>query len=117
MKEYDVVVIGSGSGLSIVSKALKKNLRIALVAEKYLGGTCFNVGCVPSKTLIYAADRVLDIEESAKFGVVASISSIDFAAIMERTRNSTSPNLSICSPPCLSLYPKYSATWSDSSLR
>jgi dihydrolipoamide dehydrogenase len=86
VKEYDIVVIGSGCGLSIVAKALERNLRVALVAEKYLGGTCFNVGCVPSKTLIYTADRVLQIGEAEKFGIGASLSSIDFGAIMERTR-------------------------------
>ncbi len=86
MKEYDVIVIGSGSGLSIVSKALKRDLRVALVAEKYLGGTCFNVGCVPSKTLIYPADRVMEIREAEKLGVRASLSAIDFAGIMTRMR-------------------------------
>ncbi len=86
MKAYDVIVIGSGSGLSLVSKALKRKLSVALVAEKYLGGTCLNVGCVPSKTLIYPADRAEEIREAEKLGIKAAVSSIDFSAIMERMR-------------------------------
>lgn len=86
MKAYEVIVVGSGSGLSIVSKALERGLKVALVAEKYLGGTCLNVGCVPSKTLIYPADVAEDIREARKLGVNGSVGSIDFSAIMERMR-------------------------------
>jgi len=86
MKEYDVIVIGSGSGLSIVYKALSEKARVALVAREYLGGTCLNVGCVPSKLLVYPADRIMEIEEAGKLGVTAPIKSIDFKGIMERMR-------------------------------
>jgi dihydrolipoamide dehydrogenase len=86
MKEYDVIVIGSGSGLSIVHKALSEKARVALVAREYLGGTCLNVGCVPSKLLIYPADRIVEIENAGKLGVTAPVKSIDFRGIMERMR-------------------------------
>jgi dihydrolipoamide dehydrogenase len=68
MKEYDVVVIGAGSGLSLVYKALSENLTVALVAREHLGGTCMNVGCVPSKTLLYVADTVIQIREAGRLG-------------------------------------------------
>ena len=86
MKEYDIIVIGSGSGLSIVYKALSEKARVALVATEYLGGTCLNVGCVPSKLLIYPADRIMEIENAGKLGIAAPIKSIDFKGIMERMR-------------------------------
>jgi len=66
MKNYDVIVIGSGVGLSIVFKALAAGLRVALVDKGNVGGTCLNVGCKPSKMLIYPADRIREIEEAKK---------------------------------------------------
>jgi len=86
MKEYDVIVIGSGSGLHLAYRALSENMKVALVAKEYLGGTCLNVGCASSKTLLYTADMVLEIERAKQFGISAGITSIDFPGIMERVR-------------------------------
>jgi len=86
MKNYNVIVIGAGAGLEIVSKALSSGLNVALVEKGKVGGTCLNVGCVPSKMLIYPADRIREIEEAKKLGIHARIDHIDFSAIMERMR-------------------------------
>lgn len=86
MKKYDVVVIGSGSGMEIVDKALSQGLKVALVDKGPFGGTCLNVGCIPSKLLIYPADRIAEIEDARKLGIHAKITSIDFNAIMDRMR-------------------------------
>ncbi|MGZ6238080.1 MAG: dihydrolipoyl dehydrogenase [Syntrophales bacterium] len=86
MKNYDVIVIGSGVGLSIVFKALAAGLRVALVDKGNVGGTCLNVGCKPSKMLIYPADRIREIEEAKKLGIHAEIDHIDFSSIMERMK-------------------------------
>jgi len=53
-----------------------------------IGGTCLNYGCIPSKQLIYPADRIVDIQDSGKLGITVSVEKIDFAAIMERVRKS-----------------------------
>ena len=91
MKSYDVVVIGAGDvGLGIVFKAVAQGLKVALVGKGPVGGTCLNYGCVPSKTLIYAADRISEIREATKFGVQAPIIAIDFQAIMDRMRKAVS---------------------------
>lgn len=86
MKEYDVIVIGSGSGMSIVSGVLNHGLKVALVDKGPLGGTCLNVGCIPSKMLIYPADRIVEIQEAKKLGITAEIKDIDFKSIMERMK-------------------------------
>jgi mycothione reductase len=86
MKKYDVIVIGSGCGTNIVDEALAHGLSVALVDKGPLGGTCANLGCIPSKMLIFAADRITEIQEAKKLGIEAEIRNIDFNFIMERMR-------------------------------
>jgi mycothione reductase len=89
MKQYDLVVIGSGCGAVVSDEAVGHGQKVALVDKGPLGGTCLNLGCIPSKMLIYAADRAVEIQEAGKLGIEAEIRSIDFASIMERMRKST----------------------------
>ncbi len=86
MKNYDVIVIGSGAGMIIVEEALADRLKVALVDRGPLGGTCLNLGCIPSKMLIFPADRIIDIENAEKLGIEAEIKRIDFEFIMNRMR-------------------------------
>ena len=86
MKEYDVIVIGAGEGLGIAFRAQSAGLRVALIDKGKLGGTCLNVGCIPSKILIHTADVITAIRESGKLGIHADITRIDFGAIMQRMR-------------------------------
>jgi mycothione reductase len=90
MKKYDVIVIGSGAGLLLVNRSILHGLSVALVDRGPLGGTCLNLGCIPSKMLIFPADRIMEIREAAKLGIYAKIEEIDFAAIMNRMRNAIS---------------------------
>ena len=69
MKEYDIVVIGSGSGMNIVDEAVSLDLKVAVVDKGPLGGTCLNLGCIPSKMLIFTADRIAEIQEAGKLGI------------------------------------------------
>jgi dihydrolipoamide dehydrogenase len=84
MKEYDVLVIGSGSGMTIASNAVAAGLKTALVEHGSMGGTCLNRGCIPSKMLIYPADVIRIIQEAEELGVNATITSIDFQKILSR---------------------------------
>jgi mycothione reductase len=85
---YDVVVIGAGdSGLSIAFGAAAEGLKTALVDKGKVGGTCVNYGCVPSKTLIHVADRILEIRETAKLGIHAEAINADFKTVMDRMRS------------------------------
>jgi dihydrolipoamide dehydrogenase len=86
MKTYDVIVIGSGAGSIVLENALAHGLSVALVDKGPLGGTCLNVGCIPSKMLVYPADRIMEIEQAKRLGIHAEIQKIDFKAIMERMR-------------------------------
>jgi dihydrolipoamide dehydrogenase len=84
VEQFDVLVVGSGSGMIVAANAVNSGMKVALVESGPLGGTCLNRGCVPSKMLIYPADVVAIIQEAAKIGINASVNSIDFQKIMER---------------------------------
>jgi dihydrolipoamide dehydrogenase len=86
MKTYDVIIVGSGSSGEIVDAAVSHGMTVAWVDKGPLGGTCLNVGCIPSKILIHPADRIMEIQEAKKIGITAEIKNIDFHAIMERIR-------------------------------
>lgn len=89
MKSYDVIVIGSGAGAIISDEAASKGFKTALIDKgPLIGGTCLNWGCIPSKMLIYTADRIVEIEEASKLGIEATITNVDFHSIMERMRKS-----------------------------
>ncbi len=84
MEKFDVLVIGSGSGMIVAAAAVDQGFRTAVVDSGPMGGTCLNRGCVPSKMLIYPADVVAILKESGKLGVNATVNSIDFKSIMRR---------------------------------
>ena len=84
--KYDIIVIGTGCGMIVVEEALQHGLKVALVDKGPTGGTCLNTGCIPSKMLILAADRIMEAQESKKLGVSTEIKNIDFKFIMERMR-------------------------------
>lgn len=88
MQSFDVLVVGSGSGMTIAEAALNKGLKVAVVEKDLLGGTCLNRGCIPSKMVIYPADVIQEIKHAASLGVKATIDEIDFPSIMERMRRS-----------------------------
>lgn len=88
VKEYDVLVVGSGAGAIIASQALAQGLKVALIDKGPVGGTCLNLGCIPSKLLVYPADLIRQIKESEKLFIKSTIEGIDFASIMNRMRRS-----------------------------
>jgi len=89
MKKYGAIIIGSGCGSIIVGETMAHGLKAAMIDKgPLIGGTCLNYGCVPSKQLIYPADRIVDIQDSGKLGIAARVENIDFAAIMERVHKS-----------------------------
>jgi dihydrolipoamide dehydrogenase len=86
MEKYDVLVIGSGSGMNVVANAVASGLKTALVEFGPMGGTCINRGCVPSKILIYPADLIMALEEGRRLGIDSTINKIKFEEIMDRMR-------------------------------
>ena len=84
MKEYDLIVIGSGAGMNIVATARGEGMKVALVENGPMGGTCLNRGCIPSKIWIYPADVIRMMEAAESVGVKAKLQSVDFDLIQRR---------------------------------
>ena len=67
--DYDLFVIGAGSGgVRAARMAAGKGKKVAVAEERYLGGTCVNVGCVPKKLFVYASQFPDLFHASAGFG-------------------------------------------------
>jgi len=67
--DYDLFVIGGGSGgVRAARVSARYGARVALAEERYLGGTCVNVGCIPKKLLVYASHYSAHFEDAAGFG-------------------------------------------------
>lgn len=84
MIEYGLIVIGSGAGMNVVDAALQRGLKVAVVEEGPLGGTCLNRGCIPSKVLIHAADVIREAESAAGIGVSFGSPKVDFGTLKKR---------------------------------
>jgi dihydrolipoamide dehydrogenase len=89
MKEYDVIVIGSGAGMTIASGAYQRGMRVAVVEHGPMGGTCLNRGCIPTKILTYVADLIVQTEHANELNITAKVESVDFPELMERMRRET----------------------------
>jgi len=90
MQEFDVVVIGAGPGGYVCAiRAAQLGLKTALV-EKYstLGGTCLNVGCIPSKTLLDSSERYFDcVHHFKNHGIKTENVGLDFSKMVQRVRD------------------------------
>src|SRR5690625_4625723 len=82
-EHYDVIIIGAGSGNSIPAPDYD-DVRIAIVEEDRFGGTCTNVGCIPTRMYVLAADAAENVRGASRLGVAATIDSVDWASIRER---------------------------------
>nr|WP_231747879.1 mycothione reductase [Auraticoccus cholistanensis] len=76
-------IIGSGSGNSLIDESLDGQ-RVALVEKGIFGGTCLNVGCIPTKMYVHPADLASTPERSARLGVRLQRESVDWVGIRDR---------------------------------
>lgn len=84
MQRFDLIVIGSGSGLEVSSTAAQRGLRVAVIDDGPFGGTCLNRGCIPSKMLIHVADVLESAQRADRFGLKVTVEGIDWPFIMHR---------------------------------
>ncbi len=81
--DYDLFTIGAGSGGVRASRmSASYGARVAVAEERYLGGTCVNVGCIPKKLLVYASHFGEDFEDAAGFGWAVADRHFDWARLI-----------------------------------
>ncbi|OOK83886.1 pyridine nucleotide-disulfide oxidoreductase family protein [Mycobacterium kansasii] len=83
METYDLAIIGTGSGNSILDDRYAHK-RVAICEQGTFGGTCLNVGCLPTKMFVYAADVAKTIRGANRYGVDAHIDGVRWDDIVSR---------------------------------
>jgi len=85
MEEYDVIILGAGqNGLPLALALVKSGRKTALIEEKYIGGTCINFGCTPTKTMIASAEAAHMARRAADFGVHTGPVTVDMQFVRQR---------------------------------
>src|ERR1700751_3970767 len=86
-EEYDVVVLGSGeAGKYIAWTLAKKGMRAIVIERRYIGGSCPNIACLPSKNIIHSAKVASYFLRSKEFGIRHDGFSIEMSGVRERKR-------------------------------
>ncbi|UOT06948.1 mycothione reductase [Rhodococcus opacus] len=83
MTHFDLAIIGSGSGNSLPDDRFADKT-VAILEEGTFGGTCLNVGCIPTKMFVYAAEVARTVGNSAKYGVDAELEGVRWPDIVKR---------------------------------
>ena len=93
---YDVIIIGAGPGGYVCAiRAAQLGMKVAIVEKRRtLGGTCLNVGCIPSKALLYASEMFAEAEHGlSALGVVVDKPKLDLAAMMKHKDETVAANV------------------------
>src|SRR5947209_7244064 len=86
-EEFDLVILGGGTGSTIAAWTFAgEGKRVAVVDRKYIGGSCPNIGCLPSKNIIHSAKVASYFRRSKEFGITLDGFAIDMAGVRERKR-------------------------------
>jgi pyruvate/2-oxoglutarate dehydrogenase complex dihydrolipoamide dehydrogenase (E3) component len=86
-EKYDVLVLGSGEGAKYLAWTLaKQGRRVGVIERKYIGGSCPNIACLPSKNIIHSAKVASYFYRGAEFGITKDNCKINMTAVRDRKR-------------------------------
>ncbi len=87
MEDFDIVILGSGTGSKVLAWTLPaEGQRVATIERKYLGGSCPNIACLPSKNIIHSAKVASYFRRSQEFGIMTQGFTIDMSGVRARKR-------------------------------
>jgi pyruvate/2-oxoglutarate dehydrogenase complex dihydrolipoamide dehydrogenase (E3) component len=87
-EEFDLVILGGGTGSTIAAWTFAgEGKRVAVVERKYIGGSCPNIACLPSKNVIHSAKVASYFRRSKEFGITHNGFAIDMTEVRERKRS------------------------------
>lgn len=86
-EEFDLVILGGGTGSTIAAWTFAgEGQRVAVIDRKYIGGSCPNIACLPSKNIIHSAKVAAYVRHSAEFGIPRNNFTINMPAVRDRKR-------------------------------
>ena len=90
MHDFDSIIIGGGpAGTKCAMELAHGGQKVALIEKTAIGGTCLNVGCIPSKSYLYAAELLDNIKKAQLHGIKVSEPTVDWQALKKRAMSST----------------------------
>jgi pyruvate/2-oxoglutarate dehydrogenase complex dihydrolipoamide dehydrogenase (E3) component len=90
-EEYDLVILGGGTGSTIAAWTFaQQGSRVAAIDRKYVGGSCPNIACLPSKNIIHSAKVASYFRRSEEFGIARKDFAVDMSAVRDRKRRMVS---------------------------
>jgi pyruvate/2-oxoglutarate dehydrogenase complex dihydrolipoamide dehydrogenase (E3) component len=86
-QQYEIVIVGTGEGSKFLAWTLgKQGKRVAVIERKYIGGSCPNIACLPTKNVIHSAKVASYFRRSEEFGITKEDFKIDMSAVRDRKR-------------------------------
>src|SRR5262249_19789661 len=91
---FDVVIVGGGpAGYPAAIRAAQLGLSVAVIEKDKLGGVCVNIGCIPTKALLYSASMANAIrKDAAEIGITTGEVKVDYGVAMKRSRKVSEQN-------------------------
>ncbi len=90
-EEFDLVILGGGTGSTVAAWTFAgQGQRVAVIDRKYIGGSCPNIACLPSKNIIHSAKVASYFRRSKEFGIAHDGFTIDMSGVRDRKRKMVS---------------------------
>src|SRR5215468_3758722 len=90
-EEFDLVMLGGGTGSTIAAWTFaREGKRVAVIDRKYIGGSCPNIACLPSKNIVHSAKVASYFRRSNEFGIGRDGFTIDMSGVRDRKRKMVS---------------------------